>query len=156
MVPGRSDEVGLRVVVVDDEATLAEALARYLGACGWTVETFRDPLRALERVLDDPPFALLTDLSMPGLDGVTLARCVRDNLDDRAPRIVFVSANEPSVADRALANALCRKPFRISRLEELLRAWADDEKRDEAKSSGTRRRPGAIRRLRDDDADTGS
>lgn len=153
---GDGEDLGLRVVVVDDELTIAEALARYLRACGWTVQVFHDPTEALTSVLDDPPFALLTDLSMPGLDGATLVRRVRRRLGDRAPKVVFISANEPVGEDRRLADALCRKPFRISRLEQKLRAWADDAARDPTKSSGTRLRPDAIRRLREDDADTGS
>ena len=61
-----------RILVVDDEANARTALAELLRDEGYTVETAADGFKALPKLDDFAPDLLLTDLRMPGMDGLEL------------------------------------------------------------------------------------
>ncbi len=61
------------VVVVDDDARVRTLMLHVLERAGLSAVGFDSPLEALEHVLAHPPRALLTDFSMPELDGAGLA-----------------------------------------------------------------------------------
>jgi CheY-like chemotaxis protein len=66
------------VLVVDDDAALRRLLARMLERMGWTVTTVASGAEALEMLRNANDFhVLLTDVSMPNMSGVELARLVR-------------------------------------------------------------------------------
>lgn len=139
------ESIGRTVVVIDDERPIADAISRFLAACGWDVVVCSDAQRGLDAVVRDPPFVLLTDMAMPGLDGVTLVRRMRAALGERAPRVMFISANEPTAQELELVDTYRRKPFRVSELERTLRTWAEEEDRAQVTASGTRqKRPSAV------------
>lgn len=71
------DLVGVRVLVVDDEAAAREMLAVVLQQCGAEVETCRSADEALERIKQFPPDLLLCDIAMPVRDGYWLIAQVR-------------------------------------------------------------------------------
>lgn len=66
-----------RVLVVDDDATVAEVVLRYLEREGFEVEVAADGETGLERALADPPDVLILDLMLPGLDGLEVCRRLR-------------------------------------------------------------------------------
>ena len=68
-----------RLLVVDDEATARRALATLLGDDGYTVDTAASGEEALERLAASPPDLLLTDVRMPGIDGVELLSRARES-----------------------------------------------------------------------------
>ncbi|MEZ6184508.1 MAG: ATP-binding protein [Planctomycetota bacterium] len=76
--PPRSPERPLRCMLVDDEPIVRRVTRHHLEGAGWEVVEFQDPERALAAFAEDPtPYDLvLTDLSMPQLDGLELARRV--------------------------------------------------------------------------------
>ena len=61
-----------RVMVVDDEEVALKALRRLLEKDGHQVSAYSDPGRALDRLAREPFDLLLTDLKMPGMDGLEL------------------------------------------------------------------------------------
>ena len=67
-----------RVLVVDDDPTVAEVVARYLIRDGHRVECVADGHRALRRALDDPPDLIVLDLMLPGLNGLEVCRRLRE------------------------------------------------------------------------------
>jgi signal transduction histidine kinase/ActR/RegA family two-component response regulator len=75
---------GLRVLLVDDEVLVRDALADDLAALGWTVVTAGTGAEALSH-LDQPETLdlLVTDLAMPGMNGLALIRAARE----RRPRL---------------------------------------------------------------------
>ncbi|MEM7405200.1 MAG: PAS-domain containing protein [Pseudomonadota bacterium] len=80
----RSDALGRRIWIVDDEMQICRFLATLFRAEGYVVRTFMDPREALavfEQSPDEPDL-LLTDQTMPGLSGLELAGTVRARRPD--------------------------------------------------------------------------
>jgi DNA-binding response OmpR family regulator len=70
-------EAASRILVVDDDATVSEVVARYLERDGYAVETVGDGRLALDRALEDPPDLVVLDLMLPGMDGLEVCRRLR-------------------------------------------------------------------------------
>jgi DNA-binding response OmpR family regulator len=70
-------ETPSRVLVVDDDPTVSEVVARYLERDGYAVETVADGRTALDRALAEPPDLVVLDLMLPGLDGLEVCRRLR-------------------------------------------------------------------------------
>ena len=66
-----------RIMVVDDDATLAEVVGRYLFHDGHQVECVHDGYAALRRVEEEPPDLVVLDLMLPGIDGLEVCRRLR-------------------------------------------------------------------------------
>lgn len=71
-----------RILVVDDNADVAEALAMLLELLGYAVETAASGLEALEIVERQCPRVALLDIGMPGMDGLELARRLRERVPE--------------------------------------------------------------------------
>jgi two-component system phosphate regulon response regulator OmpR len=80
-----------KVFVVDDEKQIAGLLSLYLRAEPFDVETFYDASSASQRASTCVPDVLVSDITMPGMDGITLAEALRE----RNPncRVMFISGN---------------------------------------------------------------
>jgi two-component system response regulator HydG len=78
------------VLIVDDEPDMVENCARILRRVGYRCFTAPDAHRALALIESEAPDVLLTDLKMPGMDGMELLRRARD-LDPSLP-VVMITA----------------------------------------------------------------
>jgi DNA-binding response OmpR family regulator len=101
-----------RVLVVEDDATVAEVVTRYLEREGFEVETVGDGLVALERARAALPDAVILDLMLPGLDGLEVCRRLREV----APIPVIMLTARGDESDRVLglelgADDYVTKPF---------------------------------------------
>ncbi len=65
------------ILIVDDDALFREALTRYLDTQGHEVVSLGDPQNALQRLQDQSFDLVLTDLKMPGMDGIALIERAR-------------------------------------------------------------------------------
>ena len=66
-----------RILVVDDDPTVGEVVARYLEHAGYAVTVVADGHVALDKALADPPDLVVLDLMLPGLDGLEVFRRLR-------------------------------------------------------------------------------
>ena len=103
------------MLVVDDEAEIAELLRTLLEGAGFEVASADSGAVALE-LLDTARFdAVVSDLHMPDMDGAALWRAVRDRHPALAARLVFVTGDTLSPAARQfLDGSGCQrldKPF---------------------------------------------
>ncbi|HYC78259.1 MAG TPA: sigma-54 dependent transcriptional regulator [Planctomycetota bacterium] len=88
-----------RILVADDESNARSALAELLREEGYGVETAADGFKALGKFDDFSPDLVLTDLRMPGLDGIELLRAVRK----RDPEVAVVVMTAHGAVDTAVA-----------------------------------------------------
>jgi two-component system, OmpR family, response regulator len=73
----RADGTPIRVLVVDDEPTLAEVLASVLRYEGWDVRTAADGRSAVREARDFEPDAVILDIMLPDFDGLEVLRRIR-------------------------------------------------------------------------------
>ena len=66
-----------RILVVEDDARIAQLLLDYLRNDGHQAQALADGQQALSEIRHSPPDLLILDLMLPGLDGVSLCRAVR-------------------------------------------------------------------------------
>ena len=112
-----------RILVVEDEPALADAVGYALRADGHEVEVAEDGEHALEAVSDGPFDALVVDVMLPGISGVEVCRRVRG---DSAVPILMVTARD-AVVDRVVgleagADDYISKPFAMNELLARVRA----------------------------------
>ena len=76
----------MRVLLVEDEVALADAIARGLGAEGFEVEVVHDGLEGLERAREHRYAAIILDIMLPGMNGYQVCRTLRaeGDLDARS------------------------------------------------------------------------
>jgi PAS domain S-box-containing protein len=107
------------VLVADDNADMRDYLARLLGE-RHTVRTVGDGSRALELIRSEPPDLLISDVMMPGLDGISLVRELRaDPRTARLPVLLLSArAGQEAAAEglRAGADDYLVKPFAAGEL----------------------------------------
>lgn len=90
----------MRILVVDDEVELAEAVARGLRREGYAVDIANDGAAALEKAELVPYDLVCLDLTMPGMDGLKVCERLRENPPGGvAPRVLMLTARD-SVEDR--------------------------------------------------------
>ncbi|MBX9579291.1 MAG: response regulator, partial [Gemmataceae bacterium] len=83
-----------RVLVVDDNRDAADSMSDLLARAGFAVETCYDGPAAVAAAGKSRPDACLLDINMPGMDGYTLARQLRDLCPDRPPLFATMTAYE--------------------------------------------------------------
>jgi DNA-binding response OmpR family regulator len=115
----------LKILVVDDEPAMVGALGALLGQAGHRIIAAYDGEEALRRFRDDEPDLVLLDLAMPGMDGATVCRRIREVSDTP---IIVVSGERDHAATIELldlgADDYVRKPFRSDELLARVRAVA--------------------------------
>jgi excisionase family DNA binding protein len=119
MVPTSAPAAGRpRVLVVDDEASIRELLAKTLALAEYDVDTSPDGRSALERLRLYPYDLLITDLKMPGLDGLSVIRESKRMRPDLPVVIITGFSTEASAIEAinlGVAGYLT-KPFRVPRV----------------------------------------
>jgi DNA-binding NarL/FixJ family response regulator len=81
-----------RILVVDDEPLNVDYLEQELEACGFAVESAASGLEALELIAADPPDLVLLDVMMPGLDGISVLRVLKEVPETRLIPVVLLTA----------------------------------------------------------------
>jgi DNA-binding response OmpR family regulator len=162
LVIGVSDAPALppRVLVVDDDATVAEVVVSYLRRRGMVADHVADGLTALERIRTSEPDLVILDLMLPALSGLEVCRRLRgdragSNGAGRSPAIIMLTARGEE-SDRVLglelgADDYVTKPFSprelVLRVESVLRRSVAASTQPATSDSAAE--PGATRSLRD-------
>jgi len=110
-----------RILVVDDSEVIQEVLKEFLRR-DYTVETVGNAALALTAVIENKPDAILIDVRMPGIDGLSLLRSLRQ-MGVQTPIFVMTGYDSTPVAIDALqhgATCYLPKPFDLLHLKELL------------------------------------
>jgi CheY-like chemotaxis protein len=131
---------GLRVLVVDDNRTnrlILEETLLHWGMRPTVVESGGEALSAMRQAhqLKQPYALILSDAMMPAMDGITLARHIRENHDwNETPIIMLTSAGEPENADEVRDAGISRcltKPIKgpdlLDAMRQVLTAWPAEQ-----------------------------
>ena len=107
-----------RVLVVDDEATIRDLLSKTLALAEYDVDLAPDGRAALDRLRMIPYDLLITDLKMPGVDGLTVIREARRLKADLPVIIITGFSNEASAIEAVNlgVSGYLTKPFRVPRV----------------------------------------
>jgi len=117
------------VLVVDDDASVREALASLIGSVGLLVECFASPAEFLRRRRNDVPSCLVLDVRMPGLSGLDLQHRLAHS-EHRIPIIFITAHGDIPMAVRAMKDGAVEflpKPFRDEDLLNAIREALDRE-----------------------------
>jgi two-component system response regulator MprA len=114
----------MRVLVVDDDRAVRDALRRVLSLDGYDVQSADGGAEAIEAVAQSVPDAVVLDIGMPGIDGIEVCERVR-LLGNRVPILMLTARVE--ISDRvagldAGADDYLIKPFDVNELKARLRA----------------------------------
>jgi DNA-binding response OmpR family regulator len=140
----RADTVGaMRLLVVEDEVDLADAVARGLRREGYAVDVAYDGGEALEKLDENAYDLVCLDLSLPVVDGREVCRRLRDaprSADQAAPRVLMLTARD-SLDDRVAglddgADDYLVKPYAFPELSARVRTLL---RRDAARTGATLR-----------------
>lgn len=111
----------MKVLIVEDEEKLAEAIARGLKSKGYTADTVSDGARALERIIlyHEDYDVIILDLMLPSLDGQSICKEVRGR-NINTPIIILTARDETESKVEMLhggADDYLAKPFSFEELD---------------------------------------
>lgn len=108
-----------RILIVDDDTACRELLSAFLARAGYSVDQAYDGVDALARLEAREYGLVITDYSMPGMNGLHLLSALKRRWPDT--RVIFISADLSGVMSQALregALACFSKPFDGARVVE--------------------------------------
>jgi DNA-binding response OmpR family regulator len=111
------------VWVVSADRVIQQALTLLLREASIPTRALSDVRGAAQEALRDPPRVLVTELSLPSVDGIALARELREGLGAACPRLVLLASSEVRRVDFTLFDHVARKPFRLDALVPTLRGY---------------------------------
>lgn len=130
----------MKIAIVEDEPKLARIIEGYLQKEGYRTQHFTDGKVALEQLLQTPADLVLLDLMLPGMDGMSVCKALRQEQDTA---IIMITARVEEV-DRLLglevgADDYICKPFSprevVARVKAVLRRCQPDEQQSEEDST---------------------
>ena len=128
-IPPMADADGRRtVLVVDDEPTISEIVARYLERAGYATATAADGLEAIRLVDESRPDLVVLDVMLPQVDGLRVLRHLRESERTGTPVILLTAKGEQEdklAGLRSGADDYVVKPFSprelVARVDAVLR-----------------------------------
>jgi len=114
-----------RVVVADDSLSVRRALEQLMQDAGFEVATARDGFEALAEIQARPTHALLVDLEMPRMNGLEVARNLRNQSETRDLPVVMITSRatdkHQAMAEQAGVTRMLGKPYSEDALVQLVR-----------------------------------
>jgi DNA-binding response OmpR family regulator len=103
----------MHVLLVEDEANIAEAMRFILTREGWRVSHVADGNMALDAMKRDPPDMVILDHMLPGMSGLEILAALRADPATQALPVMMLTARgrDRDLAERAGANRFVSKPF---------------------------------------------
>ncbi|MFY2561105.1 response regulator [Corallococcus terminator] len=109
-----------RLLIVDDELAIVEALQDILSVEGYGILTAFNGAEGLQRMAEVRPDLVLLDLMMPVMDGREMLRRMRDDPALRTIPVVVMSAGRISEEERRSSARFLAKPFELDLLLETI------------------------------------
>ncbi len=93
----------VKILVIDDEKATLSMFRLFLEAYGYLVLTAENGMEGLEIFRREKPAIVITDIKMPGIDGLAVLQRIKD-IDPKAGVIVITGHGDADLAQRALAS----------------------------------------------------
>lgn len=107
--------MGKRVLLIEDEPNIIEAISFILSRDGFTVHTHEDGTTAMDKLLAQTPDMVILDVMLPGRSGYDILRDLRDHDTTRHLPVMMLTARgqtkDREQATRLGANLFLTKPF---------------------------------------------
>ena len=113
----------MKVAIVDDEQDMRQSISQWLALSGFETETFGSAEDALKRLGSDYPGVVVSDIKMPGMDGMAFLKRLM-SVDSALPVIMITGHGDVPMAVEAMrvgAFDFLEKPFNPDRMTELAR-----------------------------------
>jgi DNA-binding NtrC family response regulator len=110
-----------RIAIVDDEQDMRQSISQWLALSGYETETYASAEEALKRIGADFPGIVISDIKMPGMDGMAFLKRLM-GLDSGLPVIMITGHGDVPMAVEAMrigAYDFLEKPFNPDRMSEL-------------------------------------
>jgi DNA-binding NtrC family response regulator len=111
----------MKIAVVDDEKDMRQSISQWLALSGFDTETFGSAEEALKSISPEYPGIVVSDVRMPGMDGMQLLRKIK-SIDSTLPVIMITGHGDVPMAVEAMrvgAFDFLEKPFNPDRMTEL-------------------------------------
>jgi DNA-binding NtrC family response regulator len=111
----------MKIAIVDDEQDMRQSISQWLALSGYDTETFASAEEALGSVGADYPGIVISDIKMPGMDGIQLLKKLM-GADSGLPVIMITGHGDVPIAVEAMrigAFDFLEKPFNPDRMSEL-------------------------------------
>jgi CheY-like chemotaxis protein len=116
---------GKKVVVVDDDLKVIMLVEKALTRMGFRVFSADEGNKALELVKEEKPGILITDILLPGIDGVELCKAVKDDPETGDIKVILITGiyNQASfkLQMNCRADGFLEKPIDIKELSRLVK-----------------------------------
>lgn len=137
----------MKILIAEDDPTSAMLLKRTLESDGFTVVATTDGTQALDAIRREVFDALITDWMMPNMDGISLVRRVRAELESPPPILVVTALSSDDAKTHALhagADDYLAKPYQP---REILRRLRNCIERAKQPAPGRRFDPSAVKKV---------
>jgi DNA-binding response OmpR family regulator len=118
-----------RVLLIEDEPNIIEAISFILSRDGWTVHTHADGETAMTKVRATPPDLIILDVMLPGRSGFDILRDLRADPETQATPVMMLTARgqakDRELATRLGASQFMTKPFSNAEVRDTVRALMD-------------------------------
>ncbi len=122
---GRKPDRQLRVLIIDDDPVLRDVMNDILSEI-CDIDIASDGSEAIKKISNNQYNAILTDIRMPGIDGPTLYRWIRENYPGLENRVVFTTGDtyDPDTTQflDSVKNPYVSKPFYIDDLKKVVQS----------------------------------
>ena len=111
----------MKIAIVDDEQDMRQSISQWLALSGFDTETFASAEDALRGLSNDFPGIVVSDIKMPGMDGMQFLRKLK-GVDSSLPVIMITGHGDVPMAVEAMrlgAFDFLEKPFNPDRMTEL-------------------------------------
>ncbi len=111
----------MKIAIVDDEKDMRQSISQWLALSGFDTETFASAEDALKGLSPDYPGIVVSDIKMPGMDGMQFLRKLK-GVDSTLPVIMITGHGDVPIAVEAMrigAYDFLEKPFNPDRMTEL-------------------------------------
>ena len=111
----------MTIAIVDDEQDMRESISQWLTLSGYRTKTYASAEEVLREVNSDFPGIFISDIKMPGMDGISLLKRLQ-SIDNQLPVIMITGHGDVAMAVDAMrigAYDFLEKPFDPERMAEL-------------------------------------